>query len=157
MCEDFHHECMKTVLDPDIATDRCVINSVLCFIKCKLSLLTTDMLTQLCCDKFKSAAIVEAQAMMHQPAASDERLIKRRGDDMASKAVLAIVRWFHEQDTTTVPPIVTDNLNELPSVDVHNIDASLLMSELSQRRQENCHHREMCENVMRTCTSLKGR
>ena len=74
---------------------------------------------------------------MHQLAVSDEHLRKRRDDDMKSEAVLDIVRWFHAKDTTTLPPIVTDNVNELLSVDVHSIAVSLLLSELSQRRQEN--------------------
>ena len=157
MCDDCYHACVAKLLDENemqekAMTQECVISTVLCFAKCKISMLTTDTLVQLCCDKFAEDDIVIAQSLMHRLSGSNDRLQIRRGSDMATKAMTDIIRWLHEADIKQMPTIVTDNINILPSVDVGNIDVSLLMGEISRMRHENGQFKEMCEDVVHECT-----
>ena len=74
---------------------------------------------------------------------------------MSAKAMNDIIRWFHETDSADLPNIVTYDINVLPSVDVNNIDVSLLMHEISQMRHEFGKYKEMCDHVVRECTRTK--
>ena len=151
MCDDCYHACVAKLLDENemkekAMTQECVISTVLCFAKCKISMLTTDTL------RYNNVILCELVTAQLYLSGSNDRLQIRRGSDMATKAMTDIIRWLHEADIKQMPTIVTDNINILPSVDVGNINVSLLMGEISRMRHENGQFKEMCEDVVHECT-----
>ena len=64
-----------------------------------------------------------------------------------------ILKWLHKADDSDVPYFVCDNVNILPSVDVHDIDVSLLMKEISVMRYENTQVKDTCQGVVNECTN----
>ena len=114
--------------------DPCIVNNLLCYIKCKMDILQSDLLVKVCADTFSETDIAEAQTLLHRFVKPSERLQKRKGDDMKSKPLFDILKWLHEADDSDVPYFVCDNVNILPSIDVHDTDVSLLMKEISVMR-----------------------
>ena len=72
---------------------------------------------------------------------------------MKSKTLFDILKWLHEADDIDVPYFVCDSVNILPSVDVHDIDVSLLMKEIRVMRYENTQVKDTCQGVVIECTS----
>ena len=62
-----------------------------------------------------------------------------------------IIKWFHECDADDLPHFVCDHVNLLPSVDIHDIDVSLLMKEISLMRYENIQVKDTCLQVVNEC------
>ena len=62
-----------------------------------------------------------------------------------------IIKWFHECNADDLPHFVWDNVNLLPSVDIHDIDVSLLMKEISLMRHENIQVKDTCQQVVNAC------
>ena len=70
---------------------------------------------------------------------------------MKSKTLFDILKWLHEADDSDVPYFVCDKVNILPSVDVHDIDLSLLMKEISVMRYENTQVKYTCQGYVASC------
>ena len=124
------------------------MNNLLCYIKC---ILQSDLLVKVCADTFSETDIAEAQVLLHSFVKPSERLQKRKGDDMKSNTLFDILKWLHEVDDSDVPFFVCDNVNILPSVDVHDIDVSLLMKEISVMRNENTQVKDTCQGFVASC------
>ena len=56
---------------------------------------------------------------------------------MKSETLFDILKWIHEAGESDVPYFVCDNANKLPPVDVHDINVSLFMWEISLMRYKN--------------------
>ena len=163
-CESCYSKCVRNVLlnengedkiesENGIYEDPCIVNNLLCHIKCKLDILQSDLLVKVCANTFSETDIAEAQALLHRFVKPSERLQKRKGDDMKSKTLFDILKWLHEAGDSDVPYFVCDNVNILPSVDVHDIDVSLLMKEISVMRYENTQVKDTCQGVLNECTN----
>ena len=146
LCEGCFTKCINEVLQnvpdsgkDDLSKDACVINNLLCYVKCRIDLIYTDTLVKVCTAKFSENELAEAQSLMYNFVKPSERLQKQKGDDMKNKTMCDIIKWFHECDADDLPHFVCDNVNLLPSVDIHDIDVSLLMKEISLMRYENLH------------------
>ena len=72
---------------------------------------------------------------------------------MKSKTLFDILKWLHEADDIDVPYFIRDNVNILPSVDVHDIDVSLVMKAIRVMRYENTQVKDTCQGVVIECTS----
>ena len=72
---------------------------------------------------------------------------------MKSKTLFDILKWLHEADDSGVPYFVCDNMISLPSVDVHDIDVSLLIGEISLMHYENGLIKDTCQTVVNECTT----
>ena len=118
-----------------------------------MDILQSDILVKVCAETFSETDIAEAQALLHRYVKPSERLQKRKGEDMKSKTLFDILKWLHEADDSDVPYFVCDNVNSLPSVDVHDIDVSLLMREISLMRYENGLIKDTCQAVVNECTT----
>ena len=73
---------------------------------------------------------------------------------MKSKTLFDILKWLHEADDSDVLYFVCDNVNILPSLDVHDIHVSLLMKEISGVRYENTQVKDTCQGVVNECTNI---
>ena len=140
-----------------MTADACVVNNLLCYVKCKMSLLHHDLLVKVCVDKFSDQDIADAHALLHRLVQPVDRFQKRKGEDMAVRAMADILKWLHEVDNTDLPYFVCDDVNVLPSVDVNDIDVSLLMKEMSLMRNENSNVKTLCENVVTECSTTMER
>ena len=136
-----------------LIADSCVVNNLLCYVKCKMSLLHNELLVKVCVDNFSDHEIADAQALLHRLVQPVDRLQKRKGEDMAVRAMTDILKWLHEVDNDDLPYFVCDDVNVLPSVDVNDIDASLLMKEISLMRNENSNVKTLCQNVVIECST----
>ena len=70
---------------------------------------------------------------------------------MKSKTLFDILKWLHAADDSDVLYFVCDNVNILPSVDVHDIDVSLLVKEISVIRYENTQVKDTCQGYVASC------
>ena len=66
------------------------------------------------------------------------------------------MKWFHECDDDALLYFVCDNINTLhtkhvPSVDIHDIDVSLLVKEISLMRYENMQVKDTWQQVVNEC------
>ena len=59
-----------------IYEDPCVVGNLLCYIKCKMDILQSDLLVKVCADTFSETDIAEAQALLHRFVKPSERLQK---------------------------------------------------------------------------------
>ena len=118
-----------------------------------MDILQSDILVKVCADTFSETDIAEAQALLHRYVKPSERLQKRKGEDMKSKTLFDILKWLHEADDSGVPYFVCDNMISLPSVDVHDIDVSLLIGEISLMHYENGLIKDTCQTVVNECTT----
>ena len=105
----------------------------------------------MCTAKFSESELAEAQSLLYNFVKPSQRLQKRKGDDMKNKTMCDIIKWFHECDADDLPHCVCDNVNLLPSVDIHDIDVSLLMKEISLMRYENIQVQDTCQQVVNEC------
>ena len=162
LCEGCYTKCKQNVLsrNDDVQTekcenimtvDACVVNNLLCYVKCKMSLLHHDLLVKVCVDKLSDQDKADAHALLHRLVQPVDRFQKRKGEDMAVRAMTDILKWLHEVDNTDLPYFVCDDVNVLPSVGVNDIDVSLLMKEMSLMRNENSNVKTLCENVVTEC------
>ena len=159
LCDGCFTKCTNEILQnvPDnnkgefISKDACVVNSLLCYVKCKISLIHTDTLVKVCTEKFSEKELAEAQALLYNRVNPAERLQKRKSDDMKIKTMYDIIKWFHECDDDALLYFVCDNVNTLPSVDIHDIDVNLLMKEISLMRYENMQVKDTCQQVVNEC------
>ena len=86
-----------------------------------------------------------------------DRFQKRKGEDKAVRAMADILKWLHEVENTDLPYFVCDDINVLPSIDVNDIDVSLLVKEMSLMRYENSNVKTLCENVVTECSTTMER
>ena len=84
-CEICYSKCVRNVLlnenDEDkvesengVYGDPCIVNNLLCFVKCKMDIIQTDLLVKVCADTFSDTYIAEARALLYRFVKPSERL-----------------------------------------------------------------------------------
>lgn len=121
-----------------------MIDELLCYISCKLNLMTCDALVSLCVNSFTDTAIVASKLCLfnacqrgpNDPAPTTGiKYQRRRGNSSMENDVRDIITLFQEMGASA-PKFAALDLNALPSPATNDIDVSSLVQAIELLRKE---------------------
>lgn len=127
-----------------------VVNDVLCFITTAIDTKTNDFMVNSCIAYYEARIIREAKEVLFSY--TDEKLVKRRGENSKKADILDIidlVRKLEESDKIQIPRFVAGSFNSLPPGSGYDVIASIvvdLIDEIKQLKSEISILKE-CNNI----------
>lgn len=154
LCQDCN-EIRQIISDNDNEGKNVIINELLCFVVNKIDLLRTDVIVQLCSERFDEKEIHDAKHMLHRIIESESRLIQRRsGPEKKAKDMDDILGLVHACEPEKLPCFVAKNLNKLPPIAMKHVDFSAIISENMQIKYENEKLQSLCKETAENCNKL---
>ena len=124
--------------------DTVTIDELLCYVSCKLNLMTCDALVSLCINAFTDTAIVASKLCLfnackkgpNDPAPTEGiKYQRRRGNNSMENDVRDIITLFQEMGANA-PKFAAVDLNSLPSPNVDTVDVPSLLKAVELLRKE---------------------
>ena len=133
-----------------------VVNELLCYVKCKISICTVDVISKLCCDFYDTTVIEEARLALLRCVSlpEDDKRAKRRKGNTKAVQMSDIISIMHEILPIEMPEILAKNLNNVPPMSVDNFDMSRIISDMQGIQTKLCILQEAQEISMAAHAAL---
>ena len=127
-----------------------VFNDILTFLWCKMKLCLRDTLLQVTKTFYKREEVIAARDVLYDicPSTDGQRRIKHRKSE---DDLISMYNVLQEIDTENAPVFATINLNNIPYVDMKNVDGISLMykqSKMQDQLQEMLHQQEVMQTQL---------
>ena len=143
-----------------------IFNDLICFMWCKMKLCAKDVLLIILKQFYKSEEIMKARDLVYEefPVTTEdggERRVKHRRAEEALSAIYNILQNLPVED----PPVVAAlNLNNIPYVELKNVDGAAIMwqqgqlkDQLHEMTEEQTAIKVQLANIMEHLTSMKNK
>ena len=144
-----HNTKDACVGDSQVGPGGVIIDNILCFLSNKMDILTHDVMTKLCCDKYDESEIDKAKRTLFDVCDPNKRgrYIKRKGDSVKFHSLKDILTLLHEANTNTLPKFVSHDLN-LPPVDFNHFDVTSVVKEVRGLRADLTFSKQKSEDEL---------
>ncbi|KAF9418621.1 hypothetical protein HW555_004587 [Spodoptera exigua] len=101
-----------------------VINELLCFLQCKIDVISEICLVQICETNFKEADISTAKNILFEAANCRS---SRKGDGKNKRSLQDMIKVLKETEPASLPTFVAKDLHRLPPVTFDYVDVTSLL------------------------------